>query len=318
MVAPPAPDVLPPVPDAAPPEPEVEPAPATAPDPAPQVAQIPPAAEPSGAPARESAPVEATPVESTGTEVAGTEEDPGEEIALAQTAPAPVPAPRAPEISVPEARTSDPALAPAPTQDTQAPPVPTGAQADPPAAPAAVAVLRATRDGIELLQPATPRRPEAMAQIALDTIGYSETGDVQLSGRAQGKSVVRIYLDNKPVADLNAAEDGQWKGQLSGITPGIYTLRLDELGQTGQVLSRLETPFKRESPEVLNPPAPENAPEHQPLIRAVTVQKGDTLWAISRSRYGDGLLYVRVFQANRTSIRDPDLIYPGQVFALPD
>ena len=76
--------------------------------------------------------------------------------------------------------------------------------------------------------------------------------------------------------------------------------------------------FKREAPEVLRPPAPEGAPEHSPLIRAVTVQKGDTLWAISRSRYGDGLLYVRVFQANREAIRNPDLIYPGQVFALPD
>jgi nucleoid-associated protein YgaU len=50
----------------------------------------------------------------------------------------------------------------------------------------------------------------------------------------------------------------------------------------------------------------------------VTVQTGDTLWAISRERYGDGVLFVRVFEANRDSIRDPNLIYPGQVFSLPE
>jgi len=48
------------------------------------------------------------------------------------------------------------------------------------------------------------------------------------------------------------------------------------------------------------------------------VQPGSTLWAISREHYGEGVLYVRVFEANRERIRDPDLIYPGQVFALPD
>ena len=53
-------------------------------------------------------------------------------------------------------------------------------------------------------------------------------------------------------------------------------------------------------------------------IKAITVQRGATLWAIARERYGDGQLYVRVFEANRSAIRDPDLIYPGQIFDLPD
>ncbi|MFC4670246.1 LysM peptidoglycan-binding domain-containing protein [Seohaeicola nanhaiensis] len=180
-----------------------------------------------------------------------------------------------------------------------------------------VAVLKATKDGVEVIQPATPERPEAMEQIALDTISYSEAGEVQLAGRAGGQATVRVYLDNKAVADIGADAGGQWKGELSGIKPGIYTLRLDALNAGGEVVSRLETPFKRESPEVLNPPAQENMPDQAPVIRAVTVQKGDTLWAISRERYGDGVLYVRVFDANRDSIRDPDLIYPGQVFSIP-
>ncbi len=62
--------------------------------------------------------------------------------------------------------------------------------------------------------------------------------------------------------------------------------------------------------------SPETA-EDAPPIRSVTVQKGDTLWAISRERFGDGVLYVKLFEANRAAIRDPDLIYPGQIFTIP-
>ena len=190
----------------------------------------------------------------------------------------------------------------------------------PEASPVAMAVLKSDSDGVELVQPATPVAPELLGKVSLDIISYSDEGDVQLAGRAGPGTLVRVYLDNSPVADIQSAKDGSWKGLLSDIAPGIYTLRLDELDAEGKVLSRLETPFKRESPEVLQPPAtPENSPaEATPPIRAVTVQKGDTLWAISRERYGDGLLYVRVFEANQQAIRDPDLIYPGQIFSIPE
>ncbi len=66
--------------------------------------------------------------------------------------------------------------------------------------------------------------------------------------------------------------------------------------------------------------APENQSQPQPTTRAtiVTVQPGFTLWHIARENYGDGILYVKVFEANRDLIRDPDLIYPGQIFKVPD
>ena len=51
--------------------------------------------------------------------------------------------------------------------------------------------------------------------------------------------------------------------------------------------------------------------------RIVTVQPGSTLWGIATENYGDGFLYVRVFEANREQIRNPDLIYPGQIFTVP-
>lgn len=182
------------------------------------------------------------------------------------------------------------------------------------------AILQSNAEGVKLVQAPNPEPEPSLAQLVLDTIGYSELGDVQLTGRAKIGSVIRIYLDNNSVSDLLADGEGHWRGELLGIDPGIYTLRLDELDTEGVVLSRLETPFKREAPEVLKPVVVASGPDQvqAPAIRAVTVQKGDTLWAISRQRYGDGVLYVKVFEANRSSIRDPHLIYPGQIFTIPE
>ena len=50
---------------------------------------------------------------------------------------------------------------------------------------------------------------------------------------------------------------------------------------------------------------------------SITVQPGFTLWGIARESFGDGVLYVQVYEANRDKIRDPNLIYPGQVFTIP-
>ncbi len=183
-----------------------------------------------------------------------------------------------------------------------------------------VAILRSGEEGVELLQAPTVQDtpPE---QIALDTIGYSDAGDVELTGRAQDGSAVRLYLDNQLVADIAPATDGQWRGEVEGIDPGVYTLRVDEVAPDGTVVSRLETPFKREPVEVLRATEATEPGENStdvPAIRSVTVQKGDTLWAISRDRFGDGVLYVKLFEANKDSIRDPDLIYPGQIFTIPE
>ena len=67
-------------------------------------------------------------------------------------------------------------------------------------------------------------------------------------------------------------------------------------------------------------PATEPQPEpvvEGPRVTVVTVQPGFTLWQIASEAYGDGVMYVQVWDANKDRIRDPDLIYPGQVFLVP-
>ena len=48
-----------------------------------------------------------------------------------------------------------------------------------------------------------------------------------------------------------------------------------------------------------------------------TVKRGNSLWRISRKHYSDPLQWLSIFDANRTEIDDPDLIYPGQRFLIP-
>ena len=233
------------------------------------------------------------------------------------------------ELPTKTAAVESPQSTPTPTSDAAAVPKPTKApkvaavvepetsqaqdvtDASTPAAKAQqITVLKSTAQGVEVLNPA----PQALDTIAIDTISYSTEGDVQLAGRAQSESeVVRVYVNNRPVTELNVDAQGRWRGNLPDIDTGVYTLRVDQVDETGDVTSRVETPFKREDPVALA--AVDNP---QALATQVTVQTGATLWAIARERYGEGRLYVQVFEANRDSIRDPDLIYPGQVFALPN
>ncbi len=174
-----------------------------------------------------------------------------------------------------------------------------------------VAVLKSTEEGVEVLG----RAPEVQDNVSIDTISYSSEGEVQLAGRAQQDSrAIRVYLDNTPIATLEVDPDGRWRGDLPDVDTGIYKLRVDEVASDGAVTSRLETPFKREDPDVLQ------ASQTDQTVKAkrITVQTGNTLWAIARDRYGEGVLYVQIFEANRESIRNPDLIFPGQVFDLPE
>lgn len=186
-----------------------------------------------------------------------------------------------------------------------------------PAQPGSQAILLSDETGVRVLQPPAPREaaPDVMSSVALDAIIYDDAGEVQLSGRAQGRGFVRVYLDNTPVITSRIGEDGSWRSDLPQVDTGIYTLRIDEVDSAGNVTSRVETPFKREDAEAL---AVAGAEMGQHKVAAVTVQPGNTLWGISRRNYGQGVLYVRIFEANRDRIRNPDLIYPGQVFTIPE
>ena len=205
-----------------------------------------------------------------------------------------------------------PAGAAAPAAGDQTP----GATGDTTAsAAAAPSVLVSNADGVRVLAPG------AAPALVIDAISYDSGTDVTVAGRGAGEAgqpgFVRAYLNNADMALGHVAADGSWSLALKDVAPGTYTLRIDAVSAGGRVTGRAETPFRRETPEVLAAAQPAAPAPGQVAAKVVTVQPGFTLWGIARDTYGDGFLYVRVFEANKGQIRNPDLIYPGQVFALP-
>ena len=153
-----------------------------------------------------------------------------------------------------------------------------------------------------------PIQVSSVDSITLDTISYTANSSTELAGRARLAYSVRIYLNNKLESEAKVSESGAWKAALSDVQAGVYTLRLDEVSENGKVEGRLELPFKR---------------EEEALIQAmgggsITVHPGNSLWRIARKYYGKGIQYVEIFERNSHLIRDPDLIYPGQIFSLPN
>jgi nucleoid-associated protein YgaU len=115
-------------------------------------------------------------------------------------------------------------------------------------------------------------------------------------------------VGDEPVGATRANEEGGWTVQPEApILPGLYTLRVDLLSdEDGSVLERIEVPFERATPRDI-------------VLRGghVVVQPGNSLWRISRAVYGEGIRYTVIYAANAEQIRDPDLIYPGQIFDVP-
>lgn len=170
---------------------------------------------------------------------------------------------------------------------------------------APLTIVQTQPEGVRVLQ--APPQP-ADQPVTLDLISYSSEGWLEISGRAEALRMLRVYANATLIAETWVAADGRWSTRAAaGLAPGTYTLRVDMLGDDGVVRSRVESPFRRESAETAALAEGE-----------IIVQPGDSLWAIAENRYGTGMIYSVIYQANATRIRDPDLIYPGQIFSLPE
>lgn len=163
------------------------------------------------------------------------------------------------------------------------------------------------------------QRPEGPAQTAerassaehptalsMETVEYDGQGRVVLSGRATPGASVQIYAGNQPLAMATADAVGQWSATSARrVAPGGVELRLDELAADGRVAQRVVMPLAQATAVQLTPG------------QTYTVQAGNNLWQISRRAYGSGNRYLIIYSANLGQIRDPERIYPGQVFKLP-
>lgn len=196
--------------------------------------------------------------------------------------------------------------------------------------------------------PRSASEPASGAErVAVEAVETEPGGKLHVSGRARPGAAVRLYLNDNFVASATAGDDGRLSVTINqGVASGSYRVRLDEMAaNSGAVRARAEVPFNvsdtvvagsaplhatpSRRPEKAAPPrlaaADATVPPAQrslsavvaPKITTTTVSRGESLWRISQRMLGGGQRYAVIYRANKEQIRNPNLIYPGQVFVLP-
>jgi nucleoid-associated protein YgaU len=176
--------------------------------------------------------------------------------------------------------------------------------------------MRVPKEGqpgsVEILQKPTDAAPSAPVGdagpvLAVDAVDYDSNGKLEIIGKAPPRSFVQLYLNNEFLGRTQANERGQWNLKPDKPVPaGNHLLRADQVDKDGKVSGRLEVHFARAQPlKDVEPGA------------LVVVREGNSLWRIARQTYGTGFKYTDIYEANREQIKNADLIYPGQVFKLP-
>lgn len=122
---------------------------------------------------------------------------------------------------------------------------------------------------------------------------------------------------------------------LPDAPPTIDVAEADTAIESDDVVESAEAAPAETTPEVATQVdvSEQTADEELPTLTAVQVgdaeegrfasgkaiiRSGDNLWTIASRVYGEGVRFTTIYQANRGQIRDPNLIYPGQVFELPE
>jgi len=200
------------------------------------------------------------------------------------------------------------------------------------------------------VSPPPPPAADASAPV-FDVARIEATGDAVIAGRAAPGATVELLRDGEHHDQAVADQSGQFVIVPPRLPAGNYqlTLRsrspdgtlatskqsvavaLNEVpSSTGALQSHAEVPPNVPATAVANR-SPEEAVASEPphataaappsggsaKIATAVVSRGDTLWRISRLTYGVGERYAIVYRANRERIRDPNRIYPGQIFVLP-
>ncbi|SDF83690.1 hypothetical protein SAMN05216241_103276 [Limimonas halophila] len=171
----------------------------------------------------------------------------------------------------------------------------------------AIQVPRKGEGRVELLQQRAGGIGDQGGTLRLGTIRYTVSGHIDVRGRATPGDLVVLIVDERTMGRARVGADGRWRIiPADTLEPGMHRVRIEQRDSNGSVVASVTTPFSS-----------------QPLVGAradsdfVVIQPGNNLWSIAERTYGVGNRYHVIYQANAGQIEDPDLIYPGQVFMLP-
>ncbi len=174
-----------------------------------------------------------------------------------------------------------------------------------------------------------PSGDGAPPRVTVDAV-EAENDKLFVAGAGEPDSDVRVYVDNQLIGSARTGSDGRWLLEADKkIEAGEVDVRADQVGdEQGKVVARSEVTFEHAENEIVLRPVAVSGEGSGSLgvglsadgrpVANIIIRRGDNLWRISRRLYGKGIRYTTIYRANDSQIRDPNLIYPGQVFMLPE
>ena len=162
---------------------------------------------------------------------------------------------------------------------------------------------------------AAPAKPQAKSQIAASQIAalapsaivWRDASRILISGTSRGGVRVTVNDAKGQFGEALVLADGAWQvaGSLD-MDMAVNQLRFALFDDANQIIARYDLPVKARDLA--------KGQDGSPLV---VVNKGDMLWRIAYHQLGEGVKYVDIVRRNQQDIADPDLIYPKQIFAVP-
>ena len=157
---------------------------------------------------------------------------------------------------------------------------------------------------------ATLVKPQAKSQIAAlasSAIVWRDASRILISGTSRGGVRVTVNDVKGQFGEALVLADGAWQvaGSLD-MDIAVNQLRFALFDDADQIIARYDLPVKARDLA--------KGQDGSPLV---VVNKGDLLWRIAYQQLGEGVKYVDIVRRNKKDITDPDLIYPKQIFAVP-
>lgn len=123
-----------------------------------------------------------------------------------------------------------------------------------------------------------------------------------------------ITGDGVDINMLCSIEDFEPSQHFGETNEYYYTLSLKEYREP--VVKRVQIVQTAAVPKALASAQPVRAAQ-APAAKTYTVKSGDCLWNIAKKYYGSGAQYTKIVNANKSKIKNPNLIYPGWVLVIP-
>jgi len=144
--------------------------------------------------------------------------------------------------------------------------------------------------------------------LAPRSLSWKTNGELVIDGVSRGGVRVVATAAGRSFAETMVADGGAWR-MTGKVDAGRATRMMAFLLQDGdgQTVATYELPV-----------ATRDLSQGLDGSKLVIVQQGDALWRIAYRSYGEGIKYVDIVRRNAAAIDDPDLIFPNQIFAIPD